>query len=1247
MKRRWKTTGVVAVALVGLAAPVAPALDINWINGSGGTFSTPGNWQSGILPGAADFAHFQVVTSGTGPTYTVNFTGNATTRGMYVHRDNVTWNLGGFTYTQSTSTAFDPFLVGQNAGETGALTVSNGSINTSVASGSFNTVIGKAGNGTMTMNSGAQWTMTTPLVLAQTAGISGTFNVNAGSQTNVASSMYVGGSPSAAGGTGTITLAGGGLTVNGVFKLWNSGAAAPAGTRLNFTSGALTVGSIDTSSNPARFNWTGGDLTVNGTDFSWDSIGAATTTLGTGQSLTTQLNELVGTTTSVKTVNQSGGSNTVGSVGSPRNFTIGAGTIGGYNLSGAASTLTVSGNETVGSSTTGNFSQVGGTHAITGDLNLGAGFNVSASFVASGGTVSAANAYVGGTSAASGGGSNGDFLSFGGATVNIPGTLRVYPSTDVFSDNILAVGGGTLNVGTLTIPQYFNFQWTNGTINSAASVSISVNSSVAGDSTFFTDGTLNLTATKQFSTAGSARVGIGASTDSVLQTGGSNNVAAGLELGYAAGSSGTYTLQGGTISAASVYVGGNAAAAGGTGTLNVSGGTLTSTGLLRVWNSASAVNLSGGTLSVGAIDLGGQASRLNWTAGTLAFTGGNFAIADGGGLGNAINLGTGKTLSVTAGTLTNNGAITLAGGTLSSNVGFVNGALLTGYGTIAGTGLASNASTGQIIQSGGNITYANSAVLVNAGTITLATGYQFDASPGGGITNNATINLNGGTLVSAITNTANGTISGPGTITGTLDNQGMIDLPTGTLHTPNFTNTGVIALGGNGANFAPGSTVTNTGSIQGTGKVAGAVVNTGTIEAVGGTLVPGGGTLVLAGGVTNSSPGTIATGAGTKILLTGSLSNTGTISLTGGTFDTNGQSIVNAAGGNITGFGTVRAASISNNGGTITFSGTGGASYFGGLTNKNGGKTIVTGNATATFTGSVTNNSGTEFRVSAGATAVFLGAVTGAGSFTGSGTKIFEVSGSPSSLTSGVGDTVVEAPAAVSTNALAEDDVTINGGLLTFAAGATTAAVANTLTTTGVGQFDLGDNSMVVREMTAAQVRSLIQGAFNAGHWNGATGLNSSTAAADPGGTTAIGYGSNGILNKTAFKGVSPLTATDVLVKYTYYGDADLSGATTLDDFTLFLGGYQNGGTTWVQGDYDYSGLTTLDDFTLFLKGYQQQGMPLSEVEALINSVPMSESERAAMLAAVQAVPEPAALAVIGLAGATLGGRRRRWRRQR
>jgi hypothetical protein len=1164
MRRQWiAAAAALAAAGVGLARPVtSQAADINWSNASGGTFSVPLNWTGGVTPGVNDFAHFQVVPVGTGPTYTVNFTGPATTRGMYVHRDTVTWNLGGNTYTQSGSTAFDPFLVGQNAGETGALTVSNGVINTSIASGSFNTVIGKAGNGTMTMNSGAQWILSTPLLLAQTAGTLGTFNVNAGSQTSVASSMYGGGSTSAGGGTGTLNVAGGSLSVNGALKLWNTGAAAPAGTRVNFSSGSLTVGSIDTSGNPARFNWTGGDLTVNNSDFSWDSIGPNPTTLAAGQTLTTQLNELVGTTTG-KIVNHTGGSNTVGSVAVPRNFSIGAGAIGTYNLTGAAAVLSVSGNETVGLSNNSSFSQSNGTHTIGGDLNLGAQFGVSASFTASGGSVSASNAYVGGTSSGAGGGSNGDVLGISGATVNIPGTLRVYPSTDVFSDNFLAISAGTLNVGTLVVAQYFNFGWTGGTINSTSSVSISVNSAIAGDSTIFTDGTLDLTATKQFSTAGSARVGTTAGAGgigTVLQTSGANSVAGGLELAHSAGSVGTYTIQAGTISAGSVYVGGNAGAAGGTGTLNVSGGTFTSTGLLRVWNSASAVNLSGGTLFAGSIDLAGQPSRLNWTAGTLAITGGNFAIEAGGvGIGNTLTLGTGKALAVTAGTLTNNGVLTLAGGTVSSEVGIVNNAVLTGYGTILGNNGMTNAS--QLTQGAGTLNYANAGTLTNNGAITLASGYTFNVT-NGPLSNVGTVNLSGGTLAASgtgsIVNTAGGTISGAGSISGPLTNAGMIDLPTGTLLAPSFTNTGVIALGGNGANFAPGSTITNNGSIQGVGKVAAAVSNSGTIEAAGGTLV-------LSGGVTNGSTGTVATGTGTKILLTGTIANTGTISLTGGTFDTNGQTITNAASGNITGFGTVRVASITNNG-TMTFSGIGGASFFGGLTNKPTGKTIVTGNATATFTGNVTNNPGSEFRVSSGATAVFLGAVTGAGSFTGSGTKIFEVSGSPSLITTGVGDTIVEAPAAVSTGLVIEDDVTINGGLLALAPAGATASVVNTLATTGAGRFDLTDNSMVFRDMTVAGVQALIQSGFNVGQWTG-PGLNSSTAAAASPAITAIGFASNGILNRSSFKGVTPLTATDVLVKYTYYGDSDLNGVTTLDDYTLFLNGYQAAGTTWVQGD--------------------------------------------------------------------------------
>jgi hypothetical protein len=156
------------------------------------------------------------------------------------------------------------------------------------------------------------------------------------------------------------------------------------------------------------------------------------------------------------------------------------------------------------------------------------------------------------------------------------------------------------------------------------------------------------------------------------------------------------------------------------------------------------------------------------------------------------------------------------------------------------------------------------------------------------------------------------------------------------------------------------------------------------------------------------------------------------------------------------------------------------------------------------------------------------------------------------------------------------------------------------LSITGAGKLDLADNDMVVRYTTAqagtvpAAVEQLIKQGFHNGDWLGATGITSSAAAADP--RTALAVVDNATLGRTSFSGVTGLTGREVLIKYTYSGDADLSGNVTLDDFTMFLAGYQGTspiGSHWMTGDFDYSGLVTLDDFTSFLAGYQQQAAVL------------------------------------------------------
>jgi uncharacterized delta-60 repeat protein len=167
-----------------------------------------------------------------------------------------------------------------------------------------------------------------------------------------------------------------------------------------------------------------------------------------------------------------------------------------------------------------------------------------------------------------------------------------------------------------------------------------------------------------------------------------------------------------------------------------------------------------------------------------------------------------------------------------------------------------------------------------------------------------------------------------------------------------------------------------------------------------------------------------------------------------------------------------------------------------------------------------------------------------------------------------------------------------NGASAALSAGGSRTLVVGTLSITSGAQLDLATHAMVVRSGGVSGVQASVSAGFNGGAWNG-KGIFSSSAASDPGATTAIGFAGNAELGRTTFAGVSGVTPNDVLVRHTYYGDADLSGAVTLDDFTLFLNGYQNAGGTWFRGDFDYNGVVTLDDFTLFLAGYQRQGPPL------------------------------------------------------
>ena len=150
------------------------------------------------------------------------------------------------------------------------------------------------------------------------------------------------------------------------------------------------------------------------------------------------------------------------------------------------------------------------------------------------------------------------------------------------------------------------------------------------------------------------------------------------------------------------------------------------------------------------------------------------------------------------------------------------------------------------------------------------------------------------------------------------------------------------------------------------------------------------------------------------------------------------------------------------------------------------------------------------------------------------------------------------------------------GGVLTLSSAAVhanrTLFVTSALTIAGTtdawtGTVDVGNNDLDVVGGTLAQVTNQIKQGFNesgGAKFNG-LGIRSSAAASDSRHLTTLGVilntnnGGTPIFSSTAlFDGTAP-GPTDVLVKYTYFGDANLSGKVDGSDYSLIDIGYASG----------------------------------------------------------------------------------------
>ncbi len=202
--------------------------------------------------------------------------------------------------------------------------------------------------------------------------------------------------------------------------------------------------------------------------------------------------------------------------------------------------------------------------------------------------------------------------------------------------------------------------------------------------------------------------------------------------------------------------------------------------------------------------------------------------------------------------------------------------------------------------------------------------------------------------------------------------------------------------------------------------------------------------------------------------------------------------------------------------------------------------------------------------------------------------------------------------------------------------GASNVTVLQVSTLNNSGTLNLTNNSLAIASgSTVASVTTQLTAAYNGGLWNGtsSTGgvITSTTAAGDTTYLTAIGVATG----LTSFDGIT-VPSTDILVKYTYYGDTNLDGAVDGSDYTNIDNGFNGHLTGWQNGDLNYDGVVDGSDYTLIDNAYNTQGPTLGT-----NSAELIAGNTA-QIAGGTAVPEPTTIGLLGIGGVGLVGRRRR-----
>ena len=1271
--RRTRRAAVLASAVaggVGLLAPTAAhAIDYVWVPTLPSTYNNAANWTangSNGIPAAGDTA--QIANGGTvliapgDPAWTVTELRTGALAGA-------TAGSGTYSQTGSTVTATGALRLGiTDAASSGIYSVANTGSVFNFSGGA----IGAAGTGLLSLTAGATANSVggNQVNVGNLSGANGTINVSGGSVMSSAGNVSLASTATA---RGVVNIDGTGSTFRTTtteFWIGNAGANTAVGTANVTNGGTLSVnnwlvvgrqqavgmlnvsggstvtksgggnleisegssGNVVNVSDTSAINVTGGELWVGQT-------GGGTLNL-TGSAAVSVGNWIaVGRNNGVGVVNLGGNATLTKTAGSGGNITF-AGTTSTLNQTGGTFNNPTS--ETwIGEGATSNYNLSGGTANLGGNVDFGRNNNVTGNLTMTGGTLNAATnagsflsfAFAGGTKTTAlvsggtinvGGTANRTgFLAVGDngtATMNVSGSAVVsapnlYVARTGSSVGTLNATGGTINAATLVVGNEVvgGSGISSGTLNIAGSAvinttSLYVGKAGAGSGTVnMTGGTVNVAQFSRGTTTGAVSVNLSSGTLN-NNTGADNpNFISGFRAGE-------LNLNGVTINTGANTLGVNAAVSG-------SGFTKTGTGVLNI-TSASSTATTAVNITAGTVRLGGPTAVIPQSS-VAAFypltsigddTSGGFVprgivrdISANGAPGQNDLTPNGGTVTATtkappgaghAGSLqfSNNGfldgaAQAIPDNTPVGNAAYTLGAWINVTGTNAAEGIVGYGTYGNGTPAGTN---ALRTGFYTAGNINGITNYWFGNDGSGPVPPNTTLANNWHYVAATYDPTAGSANGGYGVRTIYVDGTVIDSEDPNALHNAQGTNftVALTQLFANPPEYF-------------TGNIADLVIGTT-------AFTPD----QLAVAAASDNPFAANTSGG---LL--SASTTANIS-TGATLDLNGQSQT-LAGLNGTGAVTLGAGTLTVNNTTPSlFTGT--IAGTGGLT-KGGAGTLTLAGAPAnlTYTGRTTVNAGTL-------------------TFEANTTTTRRVR----NLTGGL---------------------TINGGTFAVPLSTTTAGrtvlVTNSLVLTQAtggafaGKLDLGNGDLIVRNASAAAAATTLTtlnaaaaSGFAGGRWNG-NGIASAAAAADPKLLTAVGVIPNTTDGTTAlytsFDGQTT-TATDVLSRYTYYGDANLDGVVNAADYTRIDAGFLLGNLTgWLNGDYNYDGKVDASDYTLMDNAFNQQTGGVATPAAALAALPNLVARPAALVAGgagagTAAVPEPTSLGIVavGVVG-LLGGRRR------